>query len=201
MLKFLSALIVTLFLFTLILPIKQVHASGTFQFNWGSNGSSNGQFNYPYGVAVDSNGNVYVGDFNDSRIQKFDATGNYISTFSSSPSINFAGGAAFDSSGNIYFPGAESEQIFEYSPSGSLINHFGIGGSGTGQLNGPYQVALDSSNNIYVTNLFNNDVVKFTNGGSYLTQWSISSPEGIAYSPYNGNLYVSSSSNNKYSRI
>jgi len=37
----------------------------------GSYGIDDGQFLYPYGVAVDSSGNVYVADTNNHRIQKF----------------------------------------------------------------------------------------------------------------------------------
>ena len=42
---------------------------------WGSNGAGNGQFASPSGVAVDGNGNVYVSDALNSRIQKFDSNG------------------------------------------------------------------------------------------------------------------------------
>jgi hypothetical protein len=38
---------------------------------WGSLGSGDGQFNLPYGIAVDSNDNVYVADSGNNRIQKF----------------------------------------------------------------------------------------------------------------------------------
>jgi DNA-binding beta-propeller fold protein YncE len=38
---------------------------------WGSLGSGDGQFNYPYGIAVDPSGNIYVADTINNRIQKF----------------------------------------------------------------------------------------------------------------------------------
>jgi DNA-binding beta-propeller fold protein YncE len=42
---------------------------------WGTNGTGNGQFSWPYGVAVDGSGNVYVSDWGNGRIQKFTSTG------------------------------------------------------------------------------------------------------------------------------
>src|SRR5689334_10716991 len=45
---------------------------------WGLSGSDPGQFLNPSGVAVDSKDNVYVTDDGNSRIQKFDSTGNLI---------------------------------------------------------------------------------------------------------------------------
>lgn len=42
---------------------------GEFMLKFGSNGEGNGQFNAPTGVAVDSNGNIIVADWGNSRIQ------------------------------------------------------------------------------------------------------------------------------------
>jgi tripartite motif-containing protein 2/3 len=42
---------------------------GEFLLKFGSNGEGNGQFNAPTGVAVDSNGNIIVADWGNSRIQ------------------------------------------------------------------------------------------------------------------------------------
>ena len=45
--------------------------SGVFLSTWGSLGIGDGQFNTPQGVAADSQGNVYVADTANHRIQKF----------------------------------------------------------------------------------------------------------------------------------
>lgn len=45
------------------------NADGEFLFKFGSHGEGNGQFNAPTGVAVDSNGNIIVADWGNSRIQ------------------------------------------------------------------------------------------------------------------------------------
>jgi tripartite motif-containing protein 71 len=50
----------------------------TFVTKWGSHGSSDGQFIAPIGIDVDSLDNVYVADFGNHRIQKFDSNGNFM---------------------------------------------------------------------------------------------------------------------------
>ncbi|MFI5372623.1 MAG: hypothetical protein ACHQ52_13790 [Candidatus Eisenbacteria bacterium] len=45
--------------------------TGTYLTQWGSNGSGEGQFNIPLGLATDAAGNVYVSDNGNNRVQKF----------------------------------------------------------------------------------------------------------------------------------
>lgn len=49
--------------------IQVFNQEGEFMLKFGSNGEGNGQFNAPTGVAVDSNGNIIVADWGNSRIQ------------------------------------------------------------------------------------------------------------------------------------
>lgn len=57
-------------------------AAGSFS-SWGGTGAGNGQFNRPTGIAVDHSGNVYVADTMNHRIQKFSATGGFITAWGS----------------------------------------------------------------------------------------------------------------------
>jgi len=45
---------------------------------WGSLGADDGRFNYPAGVAVDGEGDVYVVDTYNDRVQKFDSAGAFL---------------------------------------------------------------------------------------------------------------------------
>ncbi len=53
----------------------------TFHSSFGSKGSDNGQFKYPYGVAFDSRGNVYIADSWNHRIQVFTGDGQFLRKF------------------------------------------------------------------------------------------------------------------------
>jgi tripartite motif-containing protein 71 len=57
---------------------NQAFPEVVFDIQWGSYGTAEGEFSYPNGITVDSNGQVYVVDSGNSRIQKFDADGNYL---------------------------------------------------------------------------------------------------------------------------
>jgi DNA-binding beta-propeller fold protein YncE len=50
---------------------------------WGSEGKDEGQFIEDHGIVVDAEGNVYVVDTRNVRIQKFDNNGDFVSTWGS----------------------------------------------------------------------------------------------------------------------
>src|SRR5438105_15907697 len=57
-------------------------AWGGFLLQFGSSGSGNGQFNAPYGAAVDPRtGDVYVSDTPNNRVEKFTSSGHYLLKF------------------------------------------------------------------------------------------------------------------------
>ena len=92
---------------------------GTFVTTWGSSGTGDGQFNAPLGVATDGNGNVYVADTNNNRIQKFDASGTFLATWGIAGSGNgqFSDptGVATHGSGDVYVADAGNNRIQKFA--------------------------------------------------------------------------------------
>ena len=193
--------------------IQKFDSDGTYLTQWGTEGSGDGQFNGPFGVAVDSLGNVYVTDAGNSRIQKFDSGGTYMVQWDGSESLgggplNTPYGVTADSNGNVYVANTYYFQIQKFDSSGTYITQWGSQGSGNGEFNGPGGVAVDSVGNIYVADFFNNRIQKFDSDGTYITQWgSQGSGNGEFFMPFGvavdslGNVYVADSGNNRIQKF
>src|SRR5207249_627824 len=107
-------------------PCGRVPPCGTFLLKWGvKSGTSNGQFNIPYGVAIDGSGNVYVADLGNFRIEKFDANGTFLTTWGSFGSGNgqFLGlsSVATDGNGNVYVADSGNNRIEKFDASGTFL--------------------------------------------------------------------------------
>jgi len=134
-------------------------------FQWGSNGSGNGQFIGPNAVATDAYGNVYVSDLGNNRVEKFDSNGNYLTQWGSSGSGNgqfdLPYGIAVDGSGNVYVLDQGNNRIQVFDSNGNYLAQWGSYGSGNGQFNAPYGIAMDGSGNLYVSDIGNSRIEKF----------------------------------------
>jgi sugar lactone lactonase YvrE len=79
--------------------------TGTLLWHQGSYGAGPGQFITPWGVALDSLGNIYVADSGDNRVQKFDGNGNFISQYGTpeGASFNFPGSLDIDQANALMY--------------------------------------------------------------------------------------------------
>lgn len=127
-------------------PVVKFGSSGNYVTAFGSSGSGNGQFISAYELAFDAQGNLYVTDPGNNRVQKFDSQGNYLSQFGSrgtgNGQFNTPLGIAIDASGNIYVADAGNNRVEKFDASGNYLNQFGAFGSGNGQFYGPISIAM-----------------------------------------------------------
>ena len=172
----------------------------SFLLAWGSQGSGPGQFYNPWGVAVDSSGNVYVADYGNDRVEKFTSSGTFVTQWGSVGSgpgqFVVPVGVAVDSSGNVYVADTGNNRVQKFTGSGSFITQCGLH-----LFNYPVGVAIDSAGNVYVVDSGNNRVVEFTGDGKYITQLGNSTiPSGVAVDS-SGGIYVTDSGNNRVQKF
>lgn len=145
------------------------------------------QFNGPIGLAVDSQGNLYVGDANNSRIRRISTTVN-VSTIAGNGQNGFAdgngvaaqfnglAGLAMSPTDILYVADVLNHRIRRIDGQGTVTTLAGNGtgafvnGTGTAaRFNNPYGVSCDPLGNIYVADLTNHSIRRVTPRGVVTT--------------------------------
>jgi DNA-binding beta-propeller fold protein YncE len=114
-----------------------------------------GTFSLPTNVALDNDGNVYVTDTLNNRVEIFDADGNFISMFGrhgDGPGY-FARpkGIAIDSDGHIWVVDTYQDRVQVFDHEGRLLIYIGGHGGYPGQFADAYGIAIDKSNRVIVS--------------------------------------------------
>ena len=112
------------------------------------------EFFFPSGIAVAKNGNVYVSDSNNRRIQVFKPTGELVRIIDSS---GIPRGLAVDAK-HLFAVDALAHVVDIYDLEGKQLVQFGTKGFGPSQFNYPADVALDDNGRIYVSDRENDQV-------------------------------------------
>jgi DNA-binding beta-propeller fold protein YncE len=114
-----------------------------------------GTFSLPTNVAVDKDGNVYVTDTLNNRVQIFDADGKFISMFGKNGDgpgyLARPKGIAIDGDGHIWVVDAVQQRVQVFNNEGQLLIYFGEAGNWPGQFSAPYDIAIDTKFNRVVT--------------------------------------------------
>lgn len=150
--------------------------------------------NNPYGVALDSSGNIYVSDVENNMIYKTDEDGT-TPLVTANGGLSSPKGIALDSSNNIYVADSNNHNIRKFSSDGSDISIFNCNVEGE-----PYGVAADSDGNIYVAYMTNDEsyvINQFNSNGGFIAEigagiFSHSSRKQIAVDN-SDNIYISDS--------
>ncbi len=108
--------------------VQKFTRDGEFIAAWGQRGSGSGQFEGPWGLALpdtgSGTGDVYISDWGNDRIQRYDTSGNLIEEFGGlldGDAIHRPAGLAVDGEGNIYVADWGNERVKVIGPDGSLL--------------------------------------------------------------------------------
>ncbi|MBN1535141.1 MAG: TIGR03663 family protein [Anaerolineales bacterium] len=170
--------------------IQHLDAQGNVLHVWGSfadvsvGEAPGGTFNQPWGIAVSSDGMVYVADTWNHRIQMFTSEGEFITmwgTLGQSDSLYSFWGprdVAVSEDGNVYVTDTGNKRIVVYDRDGLPITQFGESGLLPGQFDEPVGIAIGSAGQIYVADTWNQRIQEFLpdESGVYssINQWDLS---------------------------
>jgi uncharacterized repeat protein (TIGR02543 family) len=228
--------------------IRKVSPDGkvtTFAGQAGMTGTADGpaseaRFNNPNGLALGSDGNLYIADTFNHTVRKITPSGDvstlagsagqsgYLNGWGSAARFSYPVGVAVDTNGNVYVADTSNHTIRRITPAGLVTRVAGQPGfpgsldgkssplGKAGRFNNPFSLTLDSSGNIYVADYGNDTIRKITPAGAVTTIAGIpgfagsvdgtnataqfSSPEGVAVDAA-GNVFVADAGNNAIRRV
>ena len=179
--------------------------------SFGSYGTKEGQFFYPYGVAVTNDGHIIVTD--EHRLQKLTPEGCCVMSVGSSEGgsgpLQFhipMGISVHPTTGQIFVADHSNHRIQVINGDFTYSHSIGSEGTAPGQLNNPWDVALDGVGNVYVANSGNHCIDVFTSDGKYLRRFGsrgsgdgqLSLPSSITIDTHNM-VYIAEWSNHRIS--
>jgi len=182
--------------------ITTVAGNGSAGFFGDGGPAISAELNYPDGVALDSNGNLYIGDALNNRIRELTVTTGDIATVAGDGAAGYSGdGSAaidaeldfpsrpfIDSAGDIYIADYKNNRIRKVNAATGIITtiagngtpgYSGDGGTATSaELNGPLSLALDSSGVLYIADTGNERIRAVNTTANPITVLGIAIPAG-----------------------
>jgi len=192
--------------------IQRFSPEGKLLAHWGKKANiwdlKKDELYYPKGIAVDTDGNVYVADSADHRIIKYSPEGKVLFVVGEEGKtalrFHIPLDVATDLQDNLYITDSGNHRIQKLTSNGEYVNRWGEEGRKPGQFNRPSGVAVDREGRVYVVDSGNHRVQVFDSAGKLLTLFGkrgkgpgeFESPESIAIGP-DGKIYVLDWGNNR----
>lgn len=165
----------------------------------GAPGAERGFFSSPKDIAVDKEGNIFVVDSKNNRIQKFNNVGVFVLAWGKEGNgpgeLKEPCGIDIGPDGNIYVADTWNARVAIFTATGSFIRFVGQEQG----LWGPRDVGVDKDGNVYILDTGNSVILKFDNKGKFVmtfgkkgggkSETDYAEPFSMKQGP-DGNLYV-----------
>lgn len=168
-------------------------------FGWESE-----QFDRPLDVTAKTGLDVFVADYNNERIERYDKELNYLSSFTSNQTLaenlkfGFPTGIDISKHGELFICDNENNRILKVDAFGNPALSFGDFNWGAGQLQAPVKIEISRDDKIYVSDKKAAQIVVFDYYGSFITRFGknvLNEPNGLAWA--NNNLLFVADTGNK----
>ncbi|TET98316.1 MAG: hypothetical protein E3J29_03780, partial [Dehalococcoidia bacterium] len=197
-------------------PAAAPDVEGRLIIGWG--GDAPGTFSDPTGLAVDGEGNLYVLDSGNGRIQKFSPGGVFRkapgTTGGGEGEFNQAADLALDAQGNVYVVDTWNHRVQKFDGDLNFIAAWGkptrdLLNPGDDEMWGPRSIATDGQGNVWVVDTGTHRVRKFSPDGGLLGTlggWGTDlgqfrEPVGITFDPTQGHILVADAGNARIQRL
>ena len=124
-----------------------------------------GDFARPTGLAVDQEGNLYVCDTLNNRIEIFDADGKFIRSFGKAGDgpgyFSRPKGVAIDSDGHVWVADGMQDRVQVFNQESQLLISFGGHGLLPGQFQGLVGITTDKNNRVFTSEIYPGRVQQF----------------------------------------
>jgi DNA-binding beta-propeller fold protein YncE len=147
--------------------VAKFDKNGQFIKSWGTKGKGPGQFDLLHTMAIDPQGNVYIGDRSNRRIQVFDNDGTFKTEYTNvgAPyAICISSGThpyLFSSNSNPS-TSMENGEIYKMELDGTIVGKFGKAGKLLKQFGTVHEIDCRNPNQVFVGELTNWRVQKIT---------------------------------------
>jgi DNA-binding beta-propeller fold protein YncE len=185
--------------------ILKFDKKGKFLFALGGFGWEREQFDNPLDISAKTSLDVFIADYNNERIERYDNKLNYISsfysdrTFSNSLRFGFPSSVDLSKHGELFIVDNENDRILKLNSFGDPVLSFGDFNWGDGQLEHPIKIEVTPSDLVYVSDQDANQIVVFDYYGNFIARFGkeiLNNPNGLAWALDN-KLFVADSGNNR----
>jgi len=187
---------------------------GALVTQWGRKGEEPGMLAFPRAVAMTSNGDLFVSEFQIvERVQCFSARGEafhfaFGEAGDGPGEFNRAEGLGVDSEDRVYVADSCNHRIQVFSDKGRFLRTYGSAGAGVGELSYPYDILIDGAGVQYVCEFGNSRLQIFDAedrsleiiGGPGGALGEFANPWSIVFDS-KGNLYVADSANHRVQKL